>query len=67
MSGTKKWDKEAEQILLFAMILGKEEGEKTRYNWPSVHEFMTKCGMTFSKDAISSVSSPNMAPNHTVY
>lgn len=66
MPGNNKWDNEAEQILLFAMILGKEDGEKTRYNWPSVHQFMNKCGMTFTKDAISSVSSPNVTLDYAV-
>lgn len=56
MPSPGKWTNEAEHDLLFAMILGKEGGEKTRYNWPAVHDVMNACGHTFTKEAISYVS-----------
>ncbi|KAH7321166.1 hypothetical protein B0I35DRAFT_510917 [Stachybotrys elegans] len=49
----KKWDAAAERDLCVALITCGQEGERVRYNWPKVHEFMQEHGYGFSKDAMS--------------
>ncbi|KAI5466911.1 hypothetical protein BGZ63DRAFT_430327 [Mariannaea sp. PMI_226] len=49
----KKWDSNAERDLCLAIIMGNQESEKARHNWPRVHTLMTNLGHSFTKDAIS--------------
>ncbi|KAL6809039.1 hypothetical protein GGI42DRAFT_350524 [Trichoderma sp. SZMC 28013] len=49
----KKWDDSAERDLCVAIIMGNQDGTKTRYNWPRVEEIMNGLGHTFTKDAMS--------------
>ncbi|KPM37197.1 hypothetical protein AK830_g9353 [Neonectria ditissima] len=49
----KKWSPNAERDLCLAIILGGQEGERTRHNWPKVYDLMTNLGYSFTKDAIS--------------
>ncbi|KAH6891129.1 hypothetical protein B0T10DRAFT_595275 [Thelonectria olida] len=51
--GEKKWDSNAERDLCLAVILGNQEGERARHNWPKVHAIMSSLGHGFTKDAIS--------------
>jgi hypothetical protein len=50
---SKKWDVAAERDLCMAMIVGNQNSERIKYNWPAVHAFMTTLGYNFTKDAIS--------------
>ena len=52
----KKWDANAERDLCVAIIMGAQDGERMRYNWPKVHSSMEALGYGFTKDAISYVS-----------
>ena len=52
---SKKWDVAAERDLCMAMIVGGQDSERIKYNWPAVHAFMTTLGYNFTKDAISLV------------
>ncbi|KAG8354727.1 hypothetical protein FVEN_g7336 [Fusarium venenatum] len=49
----KKWDANAERDLCVAIIMGAQDGERMRYNWPKVHSSMESLGYSFTKDAIS--------------
>ncbi|KAF4441927.1 hypothetical protein F53441_11887 [Fusarium austroafricanum] len=49
----KKWDANAERDLCVAIIMGAQDGERMRYNWPKVHASMDALGYSFTKDAIS--------------
>ncbi|RGP66838.1 hypothetical protein FLONG3_8710 [Fusarium longipes] len=49
----KKWDANAERDLCVAIIMGAQDGERMRYNWPKVHSSMETLGYSFTKDAIS--------------
>ncbi|KAJ4316439.1 hypothetical protein N0V84_007877 [Fusarium piperis] len=49
----KKWDANAERDLCVAVIMGAQDGERMRYNWPKVHSAMEALGYSFTKDAIS--------------
>ncbi|KAF4945859.1 hypothetical protein FGADI_11601 [Fusarium gaditjirri] len=49
----KKWDANAERDLCVAVILGAQDGERMRFNWPKVHASMVALGYSFTKDAIS--------------
>ncbi|KAH7192330.1 uncharacterized protein B0J16DRAFT_411060 [Fusarium flagelliforme] len=49
----KKWDANAERDLCVAIIMGAQDGERMRYNWPKVHSSMEALGYGFTKDAIS--------------
>ncbi|KAM0427327.1 hypothetical protein ACHAPT_007762 [Fusarium lateritium] len=49
----KKWDANAERDLCVAVIMGAQEGDRMRYNWPKVHSAMEALGYSFTKDAIS--------------
>ncbi|KAF7559718.1 hypothetical protein G7046_g4428 [Stylonectria norvegica] len=49
----KKWDIVAERDLCVAIILGNQDGDRARHNWPNVHNVMDKLGYHFTKDAIS--------------
>ncbi|KAF4961463.1 hypothetical protein FSARC_10172 [Fusarium sarcochroum] len=49
----KKWDSNAERDLCVAIIMGAQEGDRMRYNWPKVHSSMQALGYPFTKDAIS--------------
>ncbi|KAF9775498.1 hypothetical protein IL306_006375 [Fusarium sp. DS 682] len=49
----KKWDANAERDLCVAIIMGAQDGERMRYNWPKVHGSMEALGYSFTKDAIS--------------
>lgn len=55
MSREKKWDANAERDLCVALVLGAQDSDRMRYNWPNVHGIMEKLGYKFSKDAISYV------------
>lgn len=56
--GDKKWDVAAERDLCVAVILGNQETDRARYNWPKVHAFMDGLGYGFTRDAISYVALP---------
>ncbi|KAG4256247.1 hypothetical protein FPRO04_03190 [Fusarium proliferatum] len=49
----KKWDANAERDLCVAVIMGAQDGERMRFNWPKVHASMAALGYSFTKDAIS--------------
>ncbi|KAL7766205.1 hypothetical protein ACKLNR_004121 [Fusarium oxysporum f. sp. zingiberi] len=49
----KKWDANAERDLCVAVIMGAQDGERMRFNWPKVHASMATLGYSFTKDAIS--------------
>ncbi|RGP64146.1 hypothetical protein FSPOR_8164 [Fusarium sporotrichioides] len=49
----KKWDANAERDLCVAIIMGAQDGERMRYNWPKVHSSMESLGYSFTKEAIS--------------
>ncbi|KAJ4262666.1 hypothetical protein NW757_000918 [Fusarium falciforme] len=49
----KKWDANAERDLCVAVIMGAQDGDRMRYNWPKVHSAMEALGYSFTKDAIS--------------
>ncbi|KAM5351968.1 hypothetical protein ACJ41O_004691 [Fusarium nematophilum] len=49
----KKWDANAERDLCVAVIMGAQDGDRIRYNWPKVHGAMETLGYSFTKDAIS--------------
>ncbi|KAK7417156.1 hypothetical protein QQX98_004759 [Neonectria punicea] len=49
----KKWSPNAERDLCLAIILGSQEGDRTRHNWPKVYDLMNHLGYSFTKDAIS--------------
>ncbi|KAF4344025.1 hypothetical protein FBEOM_2000 [Fusarium beomiforme] len=49
----KKWDANAERDLCVAIIMGAQDAERMRYNWPKVHGSMEALGYSFTKDAIS--------------
>ncbi|KAL4723296.1 hypothetical protein ACLX1H_009786 [Fusarium chlamydosporum] len=49
----KKWDANAERDLCVAIIMGAQDGERMRYNWPKVHSSMEALGYSFTKEAIS--------------
>ena len=58
----KKWDANAERDLCVAIIMGAQDGERMRYNWPKVHSSMEALGYGFTKDAISYVSHSTLPP-----
>ncbi|KAF4971384.1 hypothetical protein FZEAL_9866 [Fusarium zealandicum] len=58
----KKWDATVERDLCVAIIMGAQDGDRMRYNWPKVHGSMETLGYSFSKDAISYVFLLLMAP-----
>ncbi|KAF5965957.1 hypothetical protein FCOIX_12697 [Fusarium coicis] len=51
----KKWDANAERDLCVAVIMGAQDGERMRFNWPKVHASMAALGYSFTKDAISHI------------
>ena len=54
----KKWGPSEERDLAMAVILA-QQGEKVKYDWPRVHEYMTDWGYSFTRDAMSyAISSP---------
>ncbi|KAH7485799.1 hypothetical protein FOMA001_g4583 [Fusarium oxysporum f. sp. matthiolae] len=62
----KKWDANAERDLCVAVIMGAQDGERMRFNWPKVHASMATLGYSFTKDAISSLSLPTHSHIHHV-
>ncbi|KAL6860283.1 hypothetical protein ACO1O0_004310 [Amphichorda felina] len=48
----KKWGPSEERDLAMAVILA-QQGEKVKYDWPRVHEYMTEWGYSFTRDAMS--------------
>ncbi|KAH7154984.1 hypothetical protein B0J13DRAFT_672094 [Dactylonectria estremocensis] len=49
----KRWHANAERDLCLAIILGNQETERPRHNWPKVHAILNDLGYTFTQDAIS--------------
>jgi hypothetical protein len=50
----KKWGMSAERDLAMAIILA-QGGDRAKYDWPKVHEYMSKWGYEFTRDAMSYV------------
>lgn len=48
----KKWGPSEERDLAMAVILA-QQGERVKYDWPKVHEYMTGWGYSFTRDAMS--------------
>ncbi|KAF7542870.1 hypothetical protein G7Z17_g11207 [Cylindrodendrum hubeiense] len=49
----KRWHANAERDLCLAIILGNQETDRARHNWPKVHSIMNDLDYTFTQDAIS--------------
>ncbi|KAH7157066.1 hypothetical protein EDB81DRAFT_945425 [Dactylonectria macrodidyma] len=49
----KRWHANAERDLCLAIILGNQETERPRHNWPRVHAILNDLGYSFTQDAIS--------------
>ena len=49
----KKWDASAERDLCVSIIMGNQENDRIRHNWPKVHDEMEKLGYEFTKEAVS--------------
>ncbi|KAH7015276.1 hypothetical protein EDB80DRAFT_707522 [Ilyonectria destructans] len=49
----KRWHANAERDLCLAIILGNQETDRARHNWPKVHAIMNDLNYHFTQDAIS--------------